>query len=709
MVAAQTASPLETPSGASDSGGSRAGDEDATQSTLATENLQEIMVTAQKYQQPAYEVPISLVVLSGQALQRRGVAGLEDLQFAVPGLSVQDTGSQRRIFIGGVTNTFGNGGLVAEYVDQADATSSPSLFSYNSLDLRTYDLERVEVLRGPQGTLYGEGALGGALHYVTNKPDVDSYHFAFQTEQLFTDDGGPSEHFFPVVNIPLITSLLAIRFAGEYSHDSGWIDQPSAARTSINDANLADTRIQALWTLAPKVSLSVMQIIHRNVYGLNVGENSSGNFTQVFGLQTAPVDHDNFNLSNVTATYDIAKGTQLTSSTTYYTDAVNITSLGATAQTAAPPKPPLNIIYPVNMYDFNSVSEELRVNHSTGPFRWSFGGFYKKVQSTNYPSTACEGQPLQFQSLQAVMLGVLCIPIGQAVFSKASSGFADVSYRFADRLTIGAGARVFSDMQTHDGVGAPQQRGTFRSVDPRYNVLYEASRSWNVYASAAKGFRSGGFNTLKVPRFGPETIWTYELGIKTRRPIRGISATADAYYSNYGNYQVQGLGPNFVAETANAGTVHIKGGEASANWGFGGGWVLGVSGQYVNARFATIDLLNTTHAVGDPVDQVPRYQIDTSVEDEFRWADRAWFVSMDYAQRAKEEFRERNLGPWFYSTSDNLYILKLAIGVQWTDHLSMGFKANNVLNDRGLVDPLSISGNAGRERPVTIGFYFQAQ
>src|SRR6185437_6961363 len=129
-------------------------------------NLNEVIVTAQKFAQTAFDVPISLAVVSGPELQQSYIRNLDDLSSVVPGLTVVDNGPDSYVNIRGISNIFGGAALVGAYLDEADVTTVSSL----PINLYTYDLQRIEVLRGPQGTLYGEGSVGGTIRYVTNKP-----------------------------------------------------------------------------------------------------------------------------------------------------------------------------------------------------------------------------------------------------------------------------------------------------------------------------------------------------------------------------------------------------------------------------------------------------------------------------------------------------------------------------------------------------------
>ena len=180
-------------------------------------NLEEIVVTAEKREEHLIDVPISMVVLSADELKKRNITNLDELRFAVPGLVIQDSGNLRQIVLRGVANSFGSASLIGLYVDEADVTSQVQ----SQPDLNTYDLERVEVLRGPQGTLYGDGSVGGTVRFVTNSPALDKFVMESNVAALFTQDGAPSQHINAVVNVPLINNELGLRIAGTFYHDGG--------------------------------------------------------------------------------------------------------------------------------------------------------------------------------------------------------------------------------------------------------------------------------------------------------------------------------------------------------------------------------------------------------------------------------------------------------------------------------------------------------
>lgn len=689
-------------------------------SAAAAVNLAEVIVTAQKYAQPAFNVPISLDVVSGASLQRMGVASLDQLQYAVPGLTVQANDIERRIIIGGVANVDGNGGLVGTYIDDADVTSSPSQYGYNSLDIRTYDLARVEVLRGPQGTLYGEGSVGGAVHFVTNRPVLNETDFGIRSETLFTKGGGPSEHILPVVNVPLVEGSLGIRISGEYDHDGGWVDLPIANQTNINSTDLSDTRIEALWQPSPRFAASALEVIHRKSYVNTQGENSAGDLVQAYNLATIPSGRDRYDLSALTLQYDLSKAGKLVSATNYYSDDNEAILPASTNLFGPPPKPRFQAVDYPDKYVYAGLTEELRLSQaSLGPWSWTVGGIYKRVRTNNLQTHTIFDLSLTSQqyglTLQQLLSdpGLVTIPFGVYISSNSAAEFADLSYKVADRLTVGAGVRHFRDDESTFGEGASFQEVAFTSTDPRVYVLYRATRDINVYANAAKGFRSGGFNSFGTPPFGPESLWHYELGAKTRQ-IRGFSATVDINYSNYGNYQTEGVivlpGGSPEGAVVNGGSVHIKGTEAAFAWSPDEYWTFRLSGDYVNARFVKVpEAADATHYAGDPVDEVPRYQVSASVERDFQVLQHPVFVRADYTQRARQFYRNRSIGPWYYAYSSDLYLMNMEAGVAWNKDFRMGIIAQNLLNDRGAIDPFVNENGPLRPRPITVGVYFAAR
>lgn len=674
----------------------------ATQLTnQSAERLEEIVVTAQKYQQRALDVPISMVVISGPELQHLGVTGVDELQYVVPGLSVQDYGTSRIIQLRGVSNGFGNGALVGSYFDDADVT----LNGIYAVPLNTYDLQRVEVLRGPQGTLYGEGSLGGTVRYIANKPMLDAPHMNAYVAASFDEYGSPEEHVEAVLNTPIVRNELGLRLAADVDHEGGWIDQPAAALKNINMKDTTDVRIKGRWKPGNDLTIDATEIIDRASYGTLVGEDSSSHFSQSFGLTTTPQSHENDNISNLTMVWTPSVARVVNSATylTYYENTNNFG--GHVLQLTPPPSQPYQTYEPSSGRQIELPSDELRVTDAGGrAWHWTIGAFYRRLTVDSLPYElyfGLSGPPLPAPPFQE--------PADTAE-STSWAGFADTSYRLFDKLTIGAGVRYYEDKEADD---TNLLYARFHSVDPRFYVRYALSNDMNVYASAAKGFRSGGFNTVGEPPFEPESVWTYELGAKSSAFNHHLSADGDVFLSDYGNYQILGVPPSGLLSGSdlieNAGTARIKGVEGDLSWSPVESWLLTVGGDYLNARFVAIGVLYSSYQVGDPVDEMPRYQVNGSLEKYFKWFGRDGFARFDYSQRAPETERNRSIGPWFYGASDHLYLLGFGAGVQLSRAVQFGFFVRNLLNDRGYTQGSLIEGSSLRTQPRTFGVDFHVR
>lgn len=666
--------------------------------------LQEIIVTAQKYQQRAFDVPISMTAVSGPEVQKLKITNLEDLQFHVPGLQVDDDGTALVVTIRGISNLGGIQALVGEYLDEADLTSNSSL----GMDPRTYDLARVEVLKGPQGTLYGEGSLGGTIRYVTNKPMLNQVQLGANVTALFDQYGEPEDRIETVINAPLVENVVGLRIAAALDHGGGWVDQPAANQKNINSKSLADVRIQSRWEPRADITVDAMEVIHRETSGRYTGENPIGVFTQVFNLTTTPQLHQDYSISNVTFNWDPGR-VSVVNSATYFRNYVNETEFGSTYQFTPPPSQTLDSYTPFNPTIQESVSDELRVSGNEDErWHWTLGALYKRIDFDSEPSLYYSGIPGPPGSP---------LPVPYTAFadinSNSGSVFGDTNYKMFGRLVIGAGIRYFKDQQNGLLLGdAEREEGTFTSTDPRFYARYGVLENVNIYASAAKGFRSGGFNGLGLPEYQPEHVWTYDLGIKTRLLDAHMSMDTDVFLSNYAGYQIFGVAPPPAVTfpiSSNAGDARVKGIESEVTWIPASHWLLSINGDYIDARFVHINVLGSPYNVGDPLDYTPRYQVTGSAEREFRWLGRSGFARVDYTQRARTTYRNRSFGPWYYSQSDYMYLLGVHTGIDWTKNVRLGFFVQNLLNDRGYDGPDVIELNSPRQQPRTFGVNFDVR
>jgi outer membrane receptor protein involved in Fe transport len=240
-------------------------------------------------------------------------------------------------------------------------------------------------------------------------------------------------------------------------------------------------------------------------------------------------------------------------------------------------------------------------------------------------------------------------------------------------------------------------------------VEYKLTQDVNIYASGAKGFRSGGVNGFNQQTYTPEDIRTYELGEKMSLLGGNLSADAAVFWSDYKDYQIYGIpappAPPF-AVTSNAGKARIKGIELDLSWRPAEQWTLGLNGDYLDTKFTRINATNTAYAVGDNLDFIPKYMFTVSAERELTWRGKKGFARLDYNQQGRDTYRNRSFGPQAYGESDVINMLNFNTGAQWNDQWSWKFFVRNLLNDRGYVDPQAFFGSAARSRPRTVGIDF---
>ncbi len=669
----------------------------------APKGIQEIVVTAQKREERAIDVPISIVALGSDELQKRKVTSLDDLSLAVPGLAIRSTGSySRQITMRGVSNTFGGSSLIGIYLDEAPATS-PSTSS--QLDVRTYDLERVEVLRGPQGTLYGEGSAGGTIRFITSNPQLDRFGMNANAAALFTEHGSPGERIEGALDIPVIEDVLGFRLSGTFDHEGGWIDQPAAGRKDFNDQNLVNMRLKGLWQPTPEFTVNAMAVAHRNDAPPNKAEDADGTFTQVFNQTTTPTGQDDYNLYNLTLSYDFP-AFRVLSASSYVDQYKAFDNNGAYRQYTLPGTPRFDVLS-ARRLDARAVTEEFRLSSlGSRPLEWTLGAY---LQNTRYEDRtlftyfAIPGPP-------GTPLPAPLPASRSSVHSDSWAIFGDASYKLTDRLMLGTGLRYFEDERKD----IPSvQSGKFHSLSPRVYTQFRLTDHVNTYASAAKGFRSGGFNALGRPKYDPETVWTYELGSKMYLLDGRLSTDLAAFHTDYKDYQIIGVvftptgGFNI---TSNAGDARIRGIELATTWHPVGQWTLSFNGDYyLDAEFVKIDATPASYDVGDDLDHFPKYQFAVSGQHDFAWNGKQGFARLDYNKQGHMTFRNRNAvgpSPWYFSQSDIIDMLNFNMSLDWSDNLSLGLFAQNLLNEHGYTGSNVIEGSAARARPRTYGLQF---
>jgi iron complex outermembrane receptor protein len=221
-------------------------------------SLEEIVVTAQKKEEKLSETPLSITAISASQIEALGATEFRDIADTVPGLSIIGNGvGQSQVNLRGVTTGADVAPTVGIYVDDVPYGSSTPFgnFAQLALDVGLFDLNRVEVLRGPQGTLYGASTMGGLIKYVTTMPDTNGYSGTARAGISATRAGGISYDGAAALNAPLIPDVAAVRVSGFYSHDGGFVDNLTQGKEDVNQAKLYGGRADFLLKPLDKLSI----------------------------------------------------------------------------------------------------------------------------------------------------------------------------------------------------------------------------------------------------------------------------------------------------------------------------------------------------------------------------------------------------------------------------------------------------------------------
>jgi outer membrane receptor protein involved in Fe transport len=350
--------------------------------------LEEVIVTAQKRPENAQKVPITMSVVKGAELEERGTVDVTGLSLGVPGVVAFDQGGGHYfISIRGLTAAGGNTLLTGVYADEIPLSSGPIAFDSVYPAFGFYDLDRVEVLKGPQGTLFGQGAAGGVVRYITNKPDATKVEGEISARLFSTQGGAVSEQTTGMINMPLVEDKLAIRLAGTYQNNGGWITNIGTGQKDSNSGTVGDLRFQTKWDPTEKLSVDGLVSLHRAAANAAdvVDTGNLREFITAYNPLLPTADDYNAIYSGLTVNYDLGFANIL-SSTSYWRNSYDNPINWYTPGTPPPGNtyPEVGLVVPKlggRLYD---TSEEIRVTSLDGKrFRWVVGGGYYDTGAQN--------------------------------------------------------------------------------------------------------------------------------------------------------------------------------------------------------------------------------------------------------------------------------------------------------------------------------------
>lgn len=727
---------------------------DSAESPAAGGGLEEVVVTAEKRESTVQKTPLSITAISGADLQASGVSSLLSVAQQVPGLSFKTSGpGQTEFEMRGLTSTGGESPTVGFYLDETALT--PPAMAQNGkvvIDPNLFDLNRVEILRGPQGTLYGAGSMGGTIKLVTNAPDPRQIAAGVQGIGSGTDGGGFNHTENAMLNLPLLQDVAALRLVVTDKHIQGWIDRdvlepfplevnnstqrgdvaaaPVTKRvTESNTENLKGGRVALLVQPLDGLSITAGALYQRiSQSGPNTIDVPPGNEVHYQPFDLAEPFKDTFNLQDLDIKYDF-DGFQVVSATSSWSRQQNQTQDISEAMQdyiggfLGPPAD-----FPFSTADgglgagtiseddyTRQISEELRVaSTGTGPLQWLVGGYYSTFHATSHVYSFYDGFTALFGT-NNLADNHRKLDVDQYAL------FGEASYQLPHSFKATVGARYYNfhsnSATSVSGISANGTSDTLfgvaqnSGVSPKLNLAYIPDDNLTVYGTVSKGFRPGGPNSPIPPpctpapkQFGPDSVWSYELGEKMKLLDARISINGDVYYEDWSNIQQQvapGCGYKY---TTNAGKAKVYGAELEAAIVLGPGLVFSQSVGYTHATNSTT-VAQAGVTGGDRLLDVPEVTANTTLTYRYPLAGAMNLIARvnnSYVDSIQDITFRRNTLPSYD-------LVDTRVGVE-TDRWSAVLFLDNLTNKKALLsDTGALSANipildrVATNQPRTIG------
>ena len=670
----------------------------------------EVGVTAEKKPEAVKDGPMSITALPEEQLQKLEAHSFEDYAKLVPGLEVENVSpGESRVTLRGL-NAGGVASTVAAYVDETPMGSSSGLVdaSIFTTDFDTYDMNRVEVLKGPQGTLYEANTEGGLIKFVTNAPQLNRFSGALDASVTNVDHGDTAGSIEGVINVP-VGDTAALRITGYDAQTPGWVDDPLLGEKDVNRGTRDGYRVSFLWKPSDVFSLRLsaigQNISLRGGPGVDVDaldlEPSVGAFEQErFHDEPVSFKYRNY---NATATWDMGWAS-LVSSTSY--GQVNITS---TSDVSA-------ILFP-GVVEFQTTddwkfTQELRLTSAKSDrLEWQAGIYSTNEEGGIHQDIAEFAIPSQQTLLDGLELATI-----DSKYTE-NSAFGTLTYHFTPQFDVEIGGRYGQITQTGaESLGGLLLGPTVSHTTNEFEhvATYSAAARWHlsdttmVYARVASGFRPGGPNVTPVAAppgtpltYNSDTTVSYEAGVKSTMAEGSFVVDAALFRTDWRGIQVLEV-INNTGVNGNAGDASSQGFEWSTTWIPLQGLTLMFTGAYTDAKLTSEPppsaFLLDAHN-GDELPFVPKWS--GALDGEYRWAatnELNAFVGATWAYTGdrKSDFGDparRDLSA--YNTVD------LRAGVDF-DRYRVELFAKNVGNSEGLTALSGVGATLSGGRSATI-------
>ncbi|WP_299006056.1 TonB-dependent receptor [uncultured Caulobacter sp.] len=660
----------------------------AAETARAPTTIEEVVVTARKREEKLLDVPIAISAFSGEVLDAQGVKNLGDFLQTAPGVGLYDIGNgAQRITIRGISTSLGaneNG----FYLDELPFTGVTVPISP---DVRAWDLERVEVLRGPQGTLFGEGSMGGTVRVLTRNPDLQDWEAKADSLVSTTDGGRTNTGLKAAVNLPLVDGKLGLRLAGTHEDYSGWIDDRATGRSNLNEQNIDTFRAKLRFKPTERLTLDASYWYYKGDFP-NGGSTATddGQLSQSVVLSNTL----KYELVGLSGRYDLG-GAEL-----FYGYSHNAFDL-----------PQSGSLFGGTLSSTIGIkvdAHELRLaSTGHGPLQWTVGAYQRTSERQDVFKFPLFGLDNLDQT-----------------HSKAQAVFGEATYTLPGApIDLTAGLRYFRDelggQEANAGVVTPDAGDTYHSLNPRFSLAWRTRSNLNLYVSAAKGFRSGQLQpTVSLGLAGPlgislpaalgqDSIWTYEAGAKAEFLERRVSLEAAVYHSRWKDVTVRvPLGATGFNGLINSKGTQTNGIEASLTARPTSTLTLSAGASYADGTY-TGSVPGTGITDGATVDDIAKFTANAAVDYRRPISDQATLL----ARLAWQHNSPRGFASFAaYLPSDAIDRVDARLGVAFPK-VTVSLFADNLTNEGGAtnfraVQPLASGAldiTANRLRPRTIG------
>jgi outer membrane receptor protein involved in Fe transport len=714
----------------------------------------DIIVTATRRETTVQNTPMVINAVSADALKKTNSRSIADIAAQVPALTVQDQGpGQKRYTIRSITAAGEpQVGLYLDEIPITGFTGENTSAGSQQPDVKLWDIERVEVLQGPQGTLYGAGSQGGTIRILSARPNLSDFLGVVSGTVSGVSSGGTNTSINGTLNVPIIQDKLGLRVTAYRDVDAGYIDEYYLQKKDTNSVRARGGRLSLRarpvedWTID---FIAYYQKTHfGNLFNIHPAFQTVTGTPWVAANFVNQSGDDKFRAYNMISSYDMPWATLSVSGSYQHRTLINHKDSVVTHNFSCPTRDYVNC-QPFdqvrarlaagtlralrNFQDVKSYSGEIRLSSAgSGPLQWTVGGFYQNREN-------------QFQLLSGLAdaNGDYDGEPARTRFARANqddtrqiAGFGELTYKLTDSLSATAGLRVFevrrdlasqslraSATEITTGTVFPTSKYKESSQTSKFQVNWKVTPDLLVYVGASQGFRLGGPNlplglTIDLPPpYKSDSIWDYELGFKSGWWNNRVTLNGALYYMVWSGIQAQGTDvTGAYSFITNAGDAKAVGAEMELSAKPLDWLQLNLGGSYTDAKlvgdqpFQPLSINKVSP--GDHLPYTPKWTISNSAQADFSLGSVPAWVRGEFSYQSGRSTAFNPISPAF-TTLPDWQLINLSAGVTIADRYDINLFIRNLMNDVTYVSgfynaqvPVAINSSAPRTIGITLNVDF---